>query len=108
MGKLEELGVVAQSLDGGGGEGRLAVCGFPERFGAAGAAGAVQPRQGEGFGDEAEVIGGNGGFLLLANGVADANEEAGQQQGDPKHGAAGIGGQGAGTAGIEQFVEPGK
>jgi hypothetical protein len=33
--------------------------------------------------------------------VADADKESGQEKGHPQHGAAGIGGHGAGTGGVE-------
>ena len=58
--------------------------------------------------DESGGVGGDGGFLLFAGGMAGANVKPREQQGDAEHGAARIGGQGAGSRGIEEAKQAGE
>ena len=96
-----ELGMLLQFLPGGRGEWGLAIDRLRHRLGASGAAGALEPGAWERLVEQGQGVGREGGFLFFAGGVSDADEETGQEECDPQHGAAGIGGHGAGTPRFE-------
>ena len=105
---MVKLRMLLKFLPGFGAQGGLAIYGFPERFGAGGVADAAEPVSIEWFGDKVGGVGGDGGFLLFAGGMAGTDVKSGEQQGNAEHGAAGISGERAGTRGVEEPEEIGE
>ena len=60
------------------GKTRLTINRFAQRFGARRTVRPLQPAMIQRLGDEFAVIGGNGGLLLFASGMADTDKEARQ------------------------------
>lgn len=79
-----------------------------EGFGAVGFLGALEPAGIKWIVEESEGIGGDGGFFFEAGGDAAADEKSGEQERHAEHRAAGVGGEIAGTRGIEGAREVGE
>lgn len=95
----------SQSGDRVGSEGCSGVDGLAQGFSAMGTLGAIEPAVVQGFADQFEGVCSDGGLFFHASGVADADKETGQEQGGAHQGAAGVGGEGAGTLEIDSAIQ---
>ena len=94
--------MLQQLIPSAGGKPGLTVHRLPHRLRAVGTVCSLQPSPVERFLDKVRRVRRDSGFLFLPGGVANADKETGEQEGDAEHGAARVRRQGTGPIRGEQ------